>query len=258
MTDLAFLNRLRELELEAAFGPIHLPFDQLSVLEIGSGTGQQLQLLSMLFSEARGLEIADAGYKQHRMANIIEYDGSHFPFPDHSFDVVFSSNTLEHIPHLDQIAAECKRVLKPGGICVHILPTATWKIWTFVTHYLSVPQIILQMFRKKKQNVRAAASGSDFVGVPKPKRSIGQKIIDLLVPALHGERGNTFSEIWYFRPAWWRATFRRQQWHLRDDYPVGYFYTGYTFLGGFLSFAARKNLSKILGSSCHVFILEEK
>jgi len=41
-----------------------------------------------------------------------------FPFPDASFDFVFSEHMIEHIPFGDglKMLAECRRILKPGGV----------------------------------------------------------------------------------------------------------------------------------------------
>jgi predicted SAM-dependent methyltransferase len=41
-----------------------------------------------------------------------------FPFPDASFDYVFSEHMIEHIPFGDgmKMLTECRRILKPGGV----------------------------------------------------------------------------------------------------------------------------------------------
>ena len=67
---------------------------------------------------------------------IKDYDGRTIPLPDASVDVVFSSNVLEHVPDLSRMHAEIRRVLAPGGICIHVVPTHTWRLWTTLTSYL--------------------------------------------------------------------------------------------------------------------------
>ena len=48
------------------------------------------------------------------------------PFADASCDVVFSVTVLEHVMDYDTALAEIARVLKPGGLSVHIFPSR-WK-----------------------------------------------------------------------------------------------------------------------------------
>ena len=49
-------------------------------------------------------------------------DAQALTFPDHSFDIVISSETLEHIPNLDKALEEIARVLRPGGEHVFTIP----------------------------------------------------------------------------------------------------------------------------------------
>lgn len=44
------------------------------------------------------------------------------PFPDRSFDVVYSRHALEHSTNLKATLSEIKRVLKPGGIFIFCVP----------------------------------------------------------------------------------------------------------------------------------------
>ncbi|MDO8555668.1 MAG: class I SAM-dependent methyltransferase [Nanoarchaeota archaeon] len=45
-------------------------------------------------------------------------DAQKLPFANNSFDTVFSSQTLEHIPYPQKVIDEIHRVLKPGGVCI--------------------------------------------------------------------------------------------------------------------------------------------
>ena len=44
-------------------------------------------------------------------------------FPDRSFDLVFASHAFEHAWDFDRVAAECVRVLRPGGYVFAAVPT---------------------------------------------------------------------------------------------------------------------------------------
>src|SRR5208283_5218724 len=93
------------------------------VLEIGAGTGQQALELKRRGFDVAAIELADSAYAGARVFPVTDYDGARIPFPDRSFDAVFSSNALEHVRDLAFMHAEIRRVLKPGGIAVHVMPT---------------------------------------------------------------------------------------------------------------------------------------
>lgn len=45
------------------------------------------------------------------------------PFDDATFDVVFSDQVFEHAQNFSETLAEMKRVMKPGGVSLHIFPS---------------------------------------------------------------------------------------------------------------------------------------
>ncbi|WIM67495.1 class I SAM-dependent methyltransferase [Corynebacterium breve] len=45
-------------------------------------------------------------------------DGAHLPFPDDTFDIVYSSNVVEHTPTPWEMGQDMIRVARPGGIVV--------------------------------------------------------------------------------------------------------------------------------------------
>ena len=47
-----------------------------------------------------------------------------FLLPDHSFDIVLTNNTIDHVKDCDEFLWEVRRLLKPGGVllfCVHLI-----------------------------------------------------------------------------------------------------------------------------------------
>lgn len=67
--------------------------------------------------DVSGIDIPSSNLKDDRIWPVTDYDGKNIPF-----DIVFSSNVLEHIPHIYDFQGEIERVLKPGSIVIHILP----------------------------------------------------------------------------------------------------------------------------------------
>ena len=53
---------------------------------------------------------------------LINMDGMQLRFPDQSFDLVVSSNVLEHVPDDAAVVRGFHRLLKPGGIAVVTVP----------------------------------------------------------------------------------------------------------------------------------------
>ena len=46
--------------------------------------------------------------------------------------VVISSNVLEHIDEKHSVFNEITRVLSPGGFCIHLMPSTTWRLFTTI------------------------------------------------------------------------------------------------------------------------------
>jgi SAM-dependent methyltransferase len=231
MFSVEYLNELRAAELERIVRHLHAG---ARVLEIGAGTGRQALELQRRGFDVAAIEMPDSDYVQHRIFPITDYDGRHIPFGNRTFDIVFSSNVMEHVPDLTQIHAEIRRVLKPDGYCVHVLPTSTWRFWTTLSGFLVGVQ-------------RAVTASS----APRVLRCLAAPFFQ----RRHGVRGNLWTELWFFRPGWWRANFRSHGFVLALDEPVGLFYTGHLLFGPRLSLAQRESWAQALGSACHLFKL---
>ena len=210
------LESIRRFELEFALH--YFPRDG-RILEVGAGTGWQASALQAQGFDVDAIDLSTSNYKDNRMFPVVDYDGHRIPFGDNVFDVVFSSNVLEHIPHLEKFQQEIHRVLKPGGIAVHVVPSSAWRFWTNITH-------ILKSWK---------------------------------IPDIHGEHAtNALTEILCFRKSWWRNLFERTGWQVETVMPCPIFYTGRALMGKRISIPARHRIRRFLGGSSSLFVLREQ
>jgi SAM-dependent methyltransferase len=242
-SDLEHLHALRAEELGRVLH--YFPPPGADVLEIGGGTGHQAQLLSERGYRVTSVDRRSSEYVGRRVFPIVDYDGVHIPAEDASFDCVFSSNVLEHVHDLAGLANDIQRVLRPSGVCVHVLPTSSWRIWSSLTHYPERARAAVR-FAKRGGRRWQPSEGGDA-----PQSFLKRS----LYPQRHGERGNALTEPWWFRRAFWIETFERQGFDVVTDEPLGLFYTGASLLSSTLPLELRSRAARVLGSATRVFVL---
>lgn len=251
MEKIVHLNELRQTEIKkiVTFFP-----PGAAILEIGAGTGQQAIELAKLGFKVQAIDLSSSGYAGNRVFPIVDYDGRNIPFADRTFDVVFSSNVLEHVPDLPQLHREIARVLKPGGYAIHTMPTPSWRFWSTVA---ATPKAFQVLFRETPQLLPRSLNMQQEL--PRMKRAA----YDILrhgratvYQRRHGERGNAITELWYYRPNWWRKNFEENGFRVVHDEPMRLFYTGPSVFGSGLDMNRRERVSRILGSACHLYKVE--
>jgi SAM-dependent methyltransferase len=95
----------------------------LKVLEIGTGMGADYLEWLKAGAQVTGVDLSPASIeKARRRCEMAGYqpdlrvaDAEQLPFPDGSFDIVYSYGVMHHSPNTPQCAREAWRVLKPGG-----------------------------------------------------------------------------------------------------------------------------------------------
>ena len=110
-------RRLRRVGLK-----LYPPRENLSILDIGCGTGTQLALYQRAGCRLVGIDLspamlAIAQQKLGASAELHEFDASLMPFDDNLFDLVTIVLTLHEMPALlrSAVLQECKRVVKTDG-----------------------------------------------------------------------------------------------------------------------------------------------
>ena len=248
MFNIEFLKEVREYEMDLVKVVLPKP---ARILEIGAGTGQQAQILAAYGHDVVALDLAGSNYLESRIFPVVDYDGRHIPFPDASFDIVFSSNVLEHVADLGVLLAECNRVLRPGGIHIHAMPTPAWRFWTTVSGICDLPQTLLVSLKACIPQSITYRELYRFFSYPIRALLISW---DRIMPKPHGCHGSALSELLSFRAKAWRKRLLRNQVVTVSEYSMGLFYTGHMLFGSKLSLGRREKLAKILGSSCRLYV----
>lgn len=93
------------------------------VLDSGCGSMpyKNLILSNTKVKDYVGLDI-ESGLNYEGIKADFIWDGNKMPFDDATFDVVLSTEVLEHVPNTESYLLEVKRVLKPGGLFFFTVP----------------------------------------------------------------------------------------------------------------------------------------
>jgi ubiquinone/menaquinone biosynthesis C-methylase UbiE len=93
------------------------------LLEVGCGMGTDLLQFARNGARVTGLDYTPRSIEISRRrfqvygvtGRFLVGDGENLPFPDASFDVVYSNGVLHHTPDTQRAVHEVHRVLRPGG-----------------------------------------------------------------------------------------------------------------------------------------------
>lgn len=87
------------------------------ILDLGCGDGQLTMRLAATGAKVTGVDASPAmvAAAQSRGAEAAQGNAESLPFPDQSFDAVFSNAVLHWVRDHDAMMSEVRRVLRPGG-----------------------------------------------------------------------------------------------------------------------------------------------
>lgn len=126
------MNDMRGQTVIAHVFEIYPDLHPLKILEMGCTVGNSLVAVSRAFPDAEcsGIDVGASllRYAHARAARLgvplhfVQANAECTDFPDNSFDLVYTSAVLHETSAkaLPRIIAECYRVLRPGGVMVHL------------------------------------------------------------------------------------------------------------------------------------------
>jgi SAM-dependent methyltransferase len=243
------LNQLRLAELDLIRQRLPL---QGCLLEIGAGTGLQGMTLRNFGYDVQMVDLPSSNYAAERLCDITNYDGRKIPFYDATFDVVYSSNVLEHVVELPLLLAEIRRVLRPNGYAIHVVPTHYWRFWTSLCEFPTAAQRACYLLKYLLKPLRSSLAAPD---VTPTWVAVARCMARPFALRRHGERGTALSELLLFQPVYWRRTFTNNGYRVLHESPGRLFYTGTMLMGRRLSIAQRRKLSRVLGSATQLFVV---
>lgn len=120
-----------------------------SILDFGCGAGNGVRDMREAGYDAFGCDVelhddeAGRGMRESGILRPITMVPYQVPFDDNQFDVLISNEVFEHVQDYDTAIREIHRMLKPGGISLHLFPAR----WMPVEPHVKVP--LASFFRPK-------------------------------------------------------------------------------------------------------------
>ncbi len=154
---ITWIHAYKEREIEAVFSGCPCRCFQYG-LELGAGDGYQSVLLSNYIGRLVSTEINKLRLSR-KSNDSIEYrilsaEETIQKSQKTSFDIIYSSNLLEHVTDPHTVLCGIHNILKDDGVTVHIMPTPLWKLCQIV---LYIPVNVLVIIERITQAAAQSA-----------------------------------------------------------------------------------------------------
>jgi SAM-dependent methyltransferase len=219
---LTHLHNIRRWEIELIFSECP-PQTFAEALELGAGDGYQSELLSRYVGHLTStdydpaiLSLPSSRRVTYQVGDAEEVDKV---FSTSRFDLVFSSNLLEHVPDPAKALRGIASVLKEEGITIHVIPSSFWKLSSLL---LYLPYRIVTLLEEATEpggltralkRMRGASAGSQesdshpLENNPKTARPPRSILARQIWPEPHGVSATHWEEFRAFAPSRWRSVF---------------------------------------------------
>ena len=127
-----FVGRRAILEsfMQKIVSQIPNPKSQIQILDVGCGTGANLEMLGQ-FGDAEGVDVSEDALAFCRARNLTQVKlgaVERLPYADSSFDLVTALDVVEHLDDDLGGLREMRRVLRPRGRALLFVPAFMW-LW---------------------------------------------------------------------------------------------------------------------------------
>lgn len=191
------------------------------VLEVGVGGGVDHVNWARSGARLSGVDLTEAGIELTRERLSLEglqshlqvADAENLPFPDATFDIVYSYGVLHHSPNTQRCFEEVARVLKPGGTALIMVYNhyswASFNVWAInclakgrpfkslkwaVSEYMESPGT--KIYKRKELDPLLAP----FSSAKLSRELLGGDTLDIKRSAKY--QGGIYKLIWTLYPRW--------------------------------------------------------
>jgi ubiquinone/menaquinone biosynthesis C-methylase UbiE len=198
----------------------HLPERRFGIVaDVGCGNGFMSALWSVVADEVIGVDEGEQRLEQHsigleRPQKLIAHLGingvsfrpgkiEELPFDDGSLDVVFTCYVLEHVMDLSPALKETSRVLKRGGLQIHIVPDLRDKIASYRDWIIeqSKPRNFIKGLLRPFRNIASRNFSRVLYALA--------HWLPIFPPPAHDQRKSFLRECREYRSTAWERSFNR-------------------------------------------------
>jgi SAM-dependent methyltransferase len=107
------------------------------------------EILAKVFLSNKNIEYLGADINPDLPYVTKKVDIQNISYPDNSFDFVYCSHVLEHVPDDGEALSELHRILKPGGKALIIVPLDHTSLKTIENPEFNTPELRLEHYNQK-------------------------------------------------------------------------------------------------------------
>lgn len=233
-----YLHNLRKRQMSVVFADC--PSKAFSnALELGAGDGFVSSFLSSYTEKLICTDLNENRLTKSSEDNIeyriVDAEEVGSVFGEREFDLIFSSNLLEHLPNVEKAIEGMRKVLKDDGICVHLMPNRAWVLVMILLHFpnkvvKNADKLLIKFFGSKEEKGQRAERRNKRVGGNnvKSKKKRQFFLFKPFVARPHGVSDTLFKEFIAFGKSNWIKIFEDAGFEVVAVKPLG-FNSGYGF-----------------------------